>query len=90
MKLAKSKVLKPLENPYAKKLFSEADLAVELGVSPWSIRLWRLRENLPVCSVGGRFYYRIESVNAWLESHETAGAAAEEPEEFGVIRAIRS
>ena len=71
------------------KLFTEAELATELGVSSWSVRRWRINEGLPVVKVSGRFLYRLDSVISWLESLETKGAADEESGEIGVIRAIK-
>ena len=71
------------------KLFTEAELATELGVSSWSVRRWRLNEGLPVCKISGRFMYRLDSVISWLESLETKGAADDECGEVGVIRAIK-
>ena len=71
------------------KLFTEAELATELGISSWTVRRWRLNESLPVCKIAGRFMYRMESVISWLESLETKGAADEESGETGEIRAIK-
>ena len=71
------------------KLFTEAELATELGISSWTVRRWRLNESLPVCKIAGRFMYRMESVISWLESLETKGAADDECDEVGIIRAIK-
>ena len=70
------------------KLFTEAELATELGISSWTVRRWRLNEGLPVCKISGRFMYRLDSVIKWLESFETQGAVDDECGETGVIRAI--
>ena len=71
------------------KLFTEAELAAELGISSWTVRRWRLNESLPVCKISGRFMYRMESVLKWLEGLETTGAAdSDEQDQVGVIRAI--
>ena len=73
------------------KLFTEAELAAEWGVSQWTVRRWRLSEGLPVCKLGGRFFYRLEAVTDWLKGFETAGAAdVEEEIEIGVIRPIKA
>lgn len=58
-------------------------------LSAWTIRRWRLSEGLPHIQIGGRIYYDMESVDAWLASRETSGPAADEPDEIGVIREIR-
>ena len=70
------------------KLFTEAELAAELGISSWTVRRWRINEGLPVCHISGRFMYRLDSVIKWLESFETQGAVDDECGETGVIRAI--
>ena len=79
-------MIKDIQNPL--KLYTEAELAEALEVSQWTIRRWRLAEGLPVCKIGGRFMYRMDSVERWLAENETAGASDNEPGEAGVIRAI--
>ena len=71
------------------KLFTEAELATELGISSWTVRRWRINEGLPVCKIAGRFMYRLDSVIKWLESFETQGAVDDECDEVGIIRAIK-
>ena len=74
----------------SEKLLTESQLAESLGLSPWTVRRFRLAEGLPVLPIAGRFFYRLESVQAWLASRETAGAAdVAEAEETGVIRPIK-
>lgn len=70
------------------KLLTESELAVELGLSAWTVRRFRLSEGLPVCKIAGRFFYRLESVQAWFASRETAGATDYEPEGTCPIRLI--
>ena len=72
-----------------KSLLSETELAAYFGLSPWTIRRFRLSEGMPVVAIAGRYFYRLESVQAWLASRETSGTAAEEPGEIGKIRAVR-
>lgn len=77
-------------NPATKLLDGDAGCAKFLGLSSaWPVRRFRLTEGLPFLKLGGRFYYRPEAVQAWLAARETSGAAADEPEEIGVIREIR-
>lgn len=74
----------------SKLVQGDAGCAKSLGIpSAWSIRHWRLSEGLPHIWIGGRIFYNMDSVNTWLRSREISGEAAEEPEEIGVIRAIR-
>ena len=77
-----------VQNPL-KKLLTEAKLAEILGVSQWTVRRWRLAEGLPVCRIGGRYLYKMDAVNAWLDSFETNGAEETKSEEVGVIRPVR-
>ena len=72
------------------KLYTESELAEMLGLSQWTIRRFRLNEGLPVVTVAGRFFYRMESVERWLAENETAGAGDEESCETGTIRAIQA
>ena len=76
-----------IQNPY--KLIDRKALAEVLNLSPFTIDLWRKREGLPVAKIGGRYLFRLESVNQWLQSRESTGAADDEPEETGVIRQVR-
>lgn len=73
------------------KLLTENELAAEWGLSPWTVRRWRLSEGLPVCKVSGRFFYRLEAVTDWLKGFETTKGAADTEEEIvvGRIRQIR-
>ena len=71
------------------KLLTESELANELGLSAWTVRRWRLTAELPVIKVGGRFLYRIESVEHWLESQETVTKDIQLPDEIGKIRQVR-
>lgn len=71
------------------RLLDTKGLAKALGVSPFTVDLWRRKEAMPVVKVGGRYYFRLEAVLSWLKARETAGAADDEPGEEGVIRRIR-
>lgn len=75
--------------PAPKLIEGEKGLADERGGSAWTWRRFRLTEGLPFLKLGGRFYYRLEAVDAWLASRETSGPAADEAQEVGVIRQIR-
>ena len=52
------------------KIFSEKELAAFLGVSPWTIRNWRLKAGLPFFGTAGRIFYRYEAVVKWMEQEE--------------------
>ena len=56
-----------------KTLYTEIELASSLGLSPWTIRRFRLQEGMPVIAIAGRFFYRLESVLSWLASREQSG-----------------
>ena len=53
-------------------LLTEKGLASDLGISPWTVRSWRLKGNLPCIRVGRRIFYRMESVMQWIEDQENA------------------
>ena len=52
------------------KIYSEKELAAFLGVSPWTIRNWRLKAGLPFFGTAGRIFYRYEAVVKWMEQEE--------------------
>jgi len=51
-------------------ILSEKELASELGISPWTIRGWRLSAGLPHFRTAGRIFYRMNSVLAWMDREE--------------------
>lgn len=54
------------------KVMTERELAERLGLSPWTIRKWRLKGGLPHIHVGRRIFYRQEAVEAWMDELERA------------------
>lgn len=52
------------------KIYTEKEIAAELMVSPWTIRLWRLQVGLPHFRTAGRIFYRLETVLHWMEVEE--------------------
>ena len=52
------------------KIFTEKELAKHLGVSPWTIRNWRIKAGLPYFGTAGRIFYRQETVEAWMKQEE--------------------
>ena len=52
------------------KILTEKELAERLGLSPWTIRKWRLQGGLPHIQVGRRIFYRLEAVEAWMDGLE--------------------
>ena len=54
--------------------FSDVALATELGKKPRTIKSWRdQRVGPPVTYLGGKPFYRKESVKNWLLSREGKG-----------------
>jgi hypothetical protein len=54
------------------KVLSEKELAVELNLSPWTVRTLRLQAGLPHFRTAGRVFYRLESVKSWMDAQEQA------------------
>lgn len=48
------------------KVLTERELAESLGLSPWTIRKWRLQGGLPHLQVGRRVFYRLQAVEDWM------------------------
>ena len=71
------------------KVFTEKELAAKLGLSAWAIRRWRLSEGLPVIRIGGRFLYRLESVEAWLIAREMNCISIADHQQVGIIREVK-
>ena len=71
-----------------KRVLSERELATELGISPWTARLWRLQLGMPHFRTAGRIFYRLESVLAWMTEQEKS----DKPNEdfgYGQLRNIK-
>ena len=72
------------------ELFVEAQAEENGFKSSWFLRRLRLSEGLPHIRLGGRIYYRRESIKAWLDQREKGSVPAiTEPETTGTIREIR-
>jgi len=69
------------------KVLNEKELAIELGLSAWTVRGMRLKEGCPHFTVGSRIFYRLETVLSWIESRER-GNQEMEPVLYGSIRKI--
>lgn len=52
------------------KIHSEREIADILGVSQWTVRLWRFKAGLPHFRTAGRIFYRLESVLQWMKEEE--------------------
>ena len=52
------------------KVLTEKELAVELGLSPWTVRTMRLQKGLPHFRTAGRIFCRLHSVEAWMDNQE--------------------
>ncbi len=54
-----------------KLVLTEKELAQYLGVSYWTVRGWRLREQDPLPTLGtGRILYRLQTVEEWMQRSE--------------------
>ena len=51
-------------------IMTEKELAKSLGISPWTIRNWRLNARLPYFGTAGRIFYRKEAVDEWMKQEE--------------------
>ncbi len=51
-------------------ILTEKELAESLGISPWTVRKWRLSLGLPHFGTKGRIYYREEAVADWMKQEE--------------------
>ena len=72
------------------KVLNEREVAAEFGVSPATVRRWRLQLGMPHFRTAGRVFCRLESVLAWMEKLEQSSQEAE-PEEtgYGGMRIIK-
>ena len=52
------------------KILTEKELASRLGVSPWTIRNWRLKAGLPYFGTAGRIFYREAAVLDGMKREE--------------------
>ena len=58
------------------RLRTARELGEQLGVSTETVLRWTRRGELPAIRLpGGAIRYRPEALEAWLDSHETAGDA---------------
>ena len=55
---------------YTNRCLSEQEVAESLGLSYWSVRQMRLQQGLPHFKCGRRVFYRMETVQNWLEQQE--------------------
>ena len=51
-------------------LLTEAELAKELNVSPWTVRRWRFKMQRPHIRPSKQILYRLSAVSEWLISQE--------------------
>lgn len=72
------------------KVLNEREVAAEFGVSPATVRRWRIQLGAPCFRTAGKVFYRLESVLAWMDKMEQSGSREAEPEEaYGTLRRIR-
>lgn len=77
----------PMQLEKQNRVLSEKELAVDLGLSPWTVRTLRLQSGLPHFRTAGRVFYRLQSVLRWMDEQEKGGAEIEPT--YGVIRKIK-
>lgn len=72
-------------------VLSEKELAVELGLSPWTVRNFRLKLGLPHFRTARRIFYRLDAVKAWMTEQEQASnkIVEHESQEYGKLRRVR-
>ena len=57
-------------NNTTNRCLSEQEVAETLGLSYWSVRQMRLQQGLPHFKCGRRVFYRLHTVQNWLEQQE--------------------
>ena len=57
-------------NNTTNRCLSEQEVAEYLGLSYWSVRQMRLQQGLPHFKCGRRVFYRMETVQNWLDQQE--------------------
>ena len=70
------------------KVLSERELAIELGLSPWTVRNWRLQLDLPHFRTKGRVFYRLETVLEWISKQEQK-SNKDFSNEHGILRKVK-
>ena len=73
------------------KVLNEREVAAEFGVSPATVRRWRLQLGAPHFRTAGKIFYRISSLLSWIEKMEQNSSQEAEPEEvgYGGMRVIK-
>lgn len=74
------------------KVLNEREVAAEFGVTPSTVRRWRLQLGMPHFRTAGRVFCRLEKILEWMDKMEQSSsqeAETEKPEEYGVLRRIR-
>ena len=71
---------------FAPALVSRSEAARVLGVQPLTLARWAALGRGPRFArhgkVGGRIYYSVEDLRAWLEAHQTALDGAKTPQSY--------
>ncbi len=62
-------------NNTTNRCLSEQEVAESLGLSYWSVRQMRLQQGLPHFKCGRRIFYRLQTVQNWLEKQEQGTVA---------------
>ena len=72
------------------QIFNEREIADYFGVSPATVRRWRLQFGMPHFRTSGRVFCRLEKILEWMDKMEQSGSQEAEPEEtYGGMRVIK-
>lgn len=82
LQLQEEEVKVNTETVVSNRLLSEKELADELGISPWTVRTLRLRQNLPHIKSSdkksARIFYRLDNVMKWMAEQEKTNSKKDE------------
>lgn len=71
------------------RVLNEREIAVELGISPWTVRRLRLQLGMPHFRTAGRIFYRLGTVTEWMAEQERASTKCKsESKNYGKIRRL--
>ena len=69
------------------RIYSEKELAKELGLSYWTVRKFRLELGMPHFRTEKRVFYRLDPVLKWIDAKEQSSRC--EPETTEQYRKLR-
>ena len=71
------------------QIFNEREIADYFGVSPATVRRWRLQLNAPHFRTAGKIFYRLPIMLSWMDKMEQSSSQQPEITEYGTLRRIR-